>query len=103
MRRGLDVLAIAIWAMCVSVLQGTYRDFGIVLGTAILAVFLVYHNRKLRGAEIEKSLKKALDGLNVGDNVKKQLYEEVRTFLKSKGCGVHVVVFRVGHSEKDKH
>ncbi|WP_297437362.1 hypothetical protein [Thermococcus sp.] len=99
MRKGVDILAIALWAFYISILPDNYRDIGGILGTAVLAAFLTLYNRKLAESEMDASLRQTMEELDIEDNVKEQLYTEIKTFLKSKKRGVYFKVFRIKTNE----
>jgi len=66
-KRGLDVLAIALWALFVSLLPDDYRTAGAIAGAALLAAFLTLYDRRLAAEEMEASLREAVKGLDVDD------------------------------------
>ena len=92
-------MAIALWALYISLfvplLPQEYHELGIILGTAILALFLVYFNKRLDMSEMERSLSQAIEDLDIDDDTKERLYREMREFFSSKKRGVYVRIFKI--------
>ena len=90
-----DIVAIALWAVFVTLIPEKYRVVGVLLGTAILAAFLTVHNRRLYEEEAKEAMKQAVEGLDVDETVKERLYNELVSFIRSKRRGTYVRIFRV--------
>ena len=85
MKKGMDLVAIAIWAVYTALLPDKYFVFGELIGVAVLAAFLTLYTKKM-----------AVGRLDVEETVKRKLYNELTSFLRSRKRGVYARIFRVG-------
>ncbi|WP_297508353.1 hypothetical protein [Thermococcus sp.] len=96
MKKGMDIVAIAIWAVYTALLPDKYFVFGELIGVAVLAAFLTLYTKRTREEEIEDAVKMAVGRLDVEETVKRKLYNELTSFLRSRKRGVYARIFRVG-------